>query len=142
MESTTRLSMLRRVHVTLMIAVLALLASTQDLTAQYAGSKRSDKYHLSSCHHAQRIHSENLIVWRTIDDAVSDGYIACSVCRPGSSNSSRSVQGQSSVISNVQNINVSTNRQTKTRCIAITQKGTQCKRNAKSGSYYCWQHGR
>lgn len=26
------------------------------------------------------------------------------------------------------------------RCAAITQKGTQCKRNAKAGSKYCWQH--
>lgn len=27
------------------------------------------------------------------------------------------------------------------RCQATTKKGTQCKRNAKSGSKYCWQHG-
>ena len=27
------------------------------------------------------------------------------------------------------------------RCQAITKKGTQCKRNAKIGSKYCWQHG-
>lgn len=29
---------------------------------------------------------------------------------------------------------------TPTRCQAITQKGTQCKRNAEKGSIYCWQH--
>ena len=27
------------------------------------------------------------------------------------------------------------------RCQAITKKGTQCKRKAKPGSKYCWQHG-
>ncbi len=27
------------------------------------------------------------------------------------------------------------------RCQATTKKGTQCKRNAKPGSGYCWQHG-
>lgn len=27
------------------------------------------------------------------------------------------------------------------RCQAITKKGTQCKRTAKPGSKYCWQHG-
>lgn len=27
------------------------------------------------------------------------------------------------------------------RCQAITKKGTQCKRTAKAGSKYCWQHG-
>lgn len=26
------------------------------------------------------------------------------------------------------------------RCIAITQKGTRCKRKASKGSSYCWQH--
>ncbi|MDE0472913.1 MAG: DNA/RNA non-specific endonuclease [Ekhidna sp.] len=26
------------------------------------------------------------------------------------------------------------------RCNATTQKGIRCKRNASSGSYYCWQH--
>lgn len=28
-----------------------------------------------------------------------------------------------------------------TRCQAITKKGTQCSRNARPGSSYCWQHG-
>jgi hypothetical protein len=26
------------------------------------------------------------------------------------------------------------------QCKALTRKGTQCSRNAKSGSAYCWQH--
>ena len=26
------------------------------------------------------------------------------------------------------------------QCIAITQKGTRCKRTAEKGSSYCWQH--
>ena len=29
---------------------------------------------------------------------------------------------------------------TSSRCEAITQKGTRCKRSAKDGSKYCWQH--
>lgn len=33
----------------------------------------------------------------------------------------------------------STNEASK-QCKAITQKGTQCSRNADSGSEYCWQH--
>jgi pyruvate/2-oxoglutarate dehydrogenase complex dihydrolipoamide dehydrogenase (E3) component len=27
------------------------------------------------------------------------------------------------------------------RCAATTKAGSQCKRNAKTGSSYCWQHG-
>jgi hypothetical protein len=30
---------------------------------------------------------------------------------------------------------------TSSRCQATTKKGTQCKRTAKAGSSYCWQHG-
>lgn len=32
--------------------------------------------------------------------------------------------------------------QTVMRCQATTQKGAQCKRTAKAGSNFCWQHGR
>jgi hypothetical protein len=28
-----------------------------------------------------------------------------------------------------------------TQCAATTKKGTRCKRTAKAGSSYCWQHG-
>jgi hypothetical protein len=28
------------------------------------------------------------------------------------------------------------------QCAATTKKGSQCKRNAQSGSIYCWQHER
>lgn len=41
------------------------------------------------------------------------------------------------------NYNSQPRRSTQTysvRCQAITKKGTQCKRNARSGGY-CWQHG-
>lgn len=35
---------------------------------------------------------------------------------------------------------VAAQNQVKERCQAITKKGTQCKRNAKEGMKYCWQH--
>ncbi|MCZ7558075.1 MAG: DUF5763 domain-containing protein [Bacteroidia bacterium] len=31
-------------------------------------------------------------------------------------------------------------QQERKRCKAVTQKGTQCKRDAKEGKEYCWQH--
>jgi hypothetical protein len=34
-----------------------------------------------------------------------------------------------------------TQPQTGGQCQAITKKGTRCKRSAKPGSNYCWQHG-
>lgn len=31
--------------------------------------------------------------------------------------------------------------QVSTQCAATTKKGARCKRTAKAGSSYCWQHG-
>ncbi len=134
-------TMMRRVHISLMIAVLALLAATQGLNAQYVGSKRSDKYHRASCGYTQRIHVQNVIEWSSVNDVISEGYIACRVCRPGGG-AGNAVQQRSTTNGNVRYIPVSAQHQSTTRCIAITKKGTQCKRNAKGASYYCWQHGR
>ena len=141
MDVNPRWTMMRRVHISLMIAVLALLAATQGMNAQYVGSKRSDKYHRSSCWYVQRIHAENLIEWSSVNDAISEGYVACRVCRPGGG-AGNAVQQRSTTNGVGRYITASVQHQSTTRCIAITQKGTQCKRNAKAASYYCWQHGR
>jgi methylphosphotriester-DNA--protein-cysteine methyltransferase len=140
MDVNPRWTMMRRVHISLMIAVLALLTATQGPNAQYVGSKRSDKYHRSSCGYAQRIHVQNVIEWSSVNDAISEGYIACRVCKPGGG--AGNAVYPTTTNGGVRYIPVSAQHQSTTRCIAITQKGTQCKRNAKAASYYCWQHGR
>ena len=44
-------------------------------------------------------------------------------------------------VSNDNNYNVIANTNTYSdRCIATTKKGKRCKRKAKKGSNYCWQH--
>ncbi len=48
----------------------------------YVGSVNSDIYHNPSCQWAQKIHSENEIWFISEDDARSNGYRACKVCRP------------------------------------------------------------
>jgi len=44
-----------------------------------------------------------------------------------------------SIVDSTQSLGKSTTMETK-RCMAITNAGTQCKRNADPGSNYCWQH--
>ena len=46
---------------------------------------------------------------------------------------------------NVNSTNVNSNVEcfvSTKHCQVITKKGTQCKRNAQSGSNYCWQHSK
>lgn len=41
----------------------------------------------------------------------------------------------------IKKIDVKKKGHVSTQCQAITKKGAQCKRKAKAGSSYCWQHG-
>ncbi|MBU2445355.1 MAG: hypothetical protein KJ666_07245 [Bacteroidetes bacterium] len=53
------------------------------------------------------------------------------------------IQEKKSSINEKENIkSKSTTPQSTGRCQAITKKGTQCSRNAKPGSIFCWQHGK
>ncbi len=50
-------------------------------------------------------------------------------------------QGGNSEITDAEGNDSFTDESTDSRqCIAITQKGTRCKRKAMEGSNYCWQH--
>lgn len=49
---------------------------------QYWGSVNSDKFHYPSCRWAKTIYKENLIVFKSRQEAVNAGYVACKVCRP------------------------------------------------------------
>lgn len=48
----------------------------------YVGSKKSDKYHLSSCKHVQSIKEENLMYFTSPEDAEDNNYIPCQACHP------------------------------------------------------------
>jgi hypothetical protein len=49
---------------------------------EYWGSSQSDKFHYPSCRWAKRINKGNLIVFRSRQEALDSGYVACKVCRP------------------------------------------------------------
>lgn len=102
-------------------------ASTQSLTdtAKYYITKSGSKYHRGGCRYLSKSAYEI-----TRENAIGSGYGPCSVCIGATAGG----EASSSY----------TTPATKTssgRCQAITKKGAQCKRNAKAGSSYCWQHG-
>jgi methylphosphotriester-DNA--protein-cysteine methyltransferase len=106
-------------------------------SAQFVGSKNSNKYHKQECQWAQRISESNRIEFKSAEDAIAAGYQPCKVCSPPTSGvantiapSNKSVQKQSATGSR------------DGRCEAITKKGTRCSRKAQPGSRYCWQHQR
>lgn len=50
----------------------------------YVGSKESDKYHYCDCRWVDKILPENLICFKSKEDAQSQGYIPCGTCHPPS----------------------------------------------------------
>lgn len=50
--------------------------------AKFVGSKSSDKYHTCDCKYAQKIKPENLVCFRSREEAESEGRISCSLCSP------------------------------------------------------------
>ena len=53
-----------------------------DESTKYVGSKESDKYHYCDCRWAKKILEENLICFKSKEEAISKGYVACGVCKP------------------------------------------------------------
>ena len=45
-------------------------------------SNSSDRYHLSTCKIAQKIREEELIIFKTPEEAWEAGYVPCKICMP------------------------------------------------------------
>lgn len=71
-------ALLRTFCILLFIAVFIPYAFSDEFWA----SKKSNKYHYPHCKWAQKIKPENLIKFRTPEEALRAGYIPCKVCRP------------------------------------------------------------
>ena len=112
------------VAVSLVAAASASLAQTPSTTVYF--TKTGAKYHAAGCSSLAR----SSIPMKLGDASLS--YGPCSRCRPPVLSSASSAQGSQPATA------VSAGGG---RCQAITKKGTQCKRRAKAGSRYCWQHG-
>jgi hypothetical protein len=102
-------------------------------------TKTGSKYHTSNCSSLRKSNIE-----MNLKDALDKGYTPCSLCMQSQSDSASQKQNEAFLFnSNATNENVKKEKASITsgRCQALTKKGNRCKRNAKTGSKYCWQHG-
>lgn len=66
----------------LVLIIFLLFLVPYALTAEFWASKNSNKYHYPDCKWAQKIKSENLVKFKTPEDAIKAGYVPCKVCKP------------------------------------------------------------
>lgn len=62
--------------------VVFFLLATQVLAADLIASKNSDKYHTQDCKIAAKIKEENIIKFKSAEEAAQAGYIPCKRCNP------------------------------------------------------------
>lgn len=60
-----------------------LLLTTLAFAGEYLASKNSSKYHDPSCKLAQKIKPENMVTFKSADEAANKGYDPCKRCLPG-----------------------------------------------------------
>lgn len=122
------------------VLFLILFASISSAQTVYI-TKSGKKYHSSGCSYLRK---SSIPI--ELKEAKERGYSACSKCgiyssdETESTESTKATSSSSSSRSSYSNSSSSGSYQTSGRCQATTKKGTQCKRNASSGSKYCWQH--
>lgn len=107
--------------VTLVLSLSSVLsAQSQAVDTQIVYvTETGQRYHKGHCQYLKTSKIET-----TEKQAKADGYTPCKVCfRSAASSSTQS--------------KTKTNNYTSSRCQATTQKGTQCKLTAASGSRYC-----
>jgi methylphosphotriester-DNA--protein-cysteine methyltransferase len=66
----------------LAVTIFLLLFIPSALSVEFWASKKSNKYHYPDCRWAQKIKPENLIKFKSPEEAQQAGYIPCKVCRP------------------------------------------------------------
>jgi len=117
----------------LAMAVTMVTAQTVYIT------KTGAKYHSSGCRYLSKS-----CISISLSNAKSQGYTACSVCRPSSTMTSDKA---SSSTGTTKKASTSTQTQTQikstgaaSQCTATTKKGTRCKRTTTDPSGKCWQH--
>ncbi len=107
---------------------LFILAFQTDLFSQTVYiTKSGKKYHQEDCRYLK-----NSSIQIDINEAVERNYTPCSVCNLSSGNFYIEKKYRADHDNNYQ----------KVRCMAVTKKNTQCKRNTSNPSGYCWQHER
>jgi len=127
-----------KINLIYLLALILLFIAFASAQTVYI-TKTGAKYHSAGCSYLKK--SSTPI---ELNDALNNGYSACSRCKPVGSEiiKSNSEDKKENAPPSSTTTPQTKKKETtsKTRCIAITKKGTQCKRTAAAGSNYCWQH--
>ena len=108
-------------------------------------TKAGSKYHRLGCTSLRMSKIEKSLL-----EAVNAGYLPCRICNPpiiiGTKSSlvsseSKSAAANTSFSSSTSSSSYRNSSSGGGQCQATTKKGSRCKRKAKAGSNYCWQHG-
>lgn len=67
----------------LKLFTLIIFLFSVSLSAQVIGSKVAKKYHTKECTAAKKISQDNLVEFKSIEEAKAAGYTACKICSPG-----------------------------------------------------------
>jgi methylphosphotriester-DNA--protein-cysteine methyltransferase len=51
-------------------------------SGSYVASKTAEPFHLPSCKWVQKISKDNIVYYKTKEDAIKDGHRPCKVCKP------------------------------------------------------------
>jgi len=66
----------------LLVIVFLVTSVALAVDYKYVGSKKSKKYHLPTCRSAQKIKPDNLVTFKSAQEAKAAGYVPCKVCKP------------------------------------------------------------
>jgi hypothetical protein len=130
---------------TLLIAFFGLSTGLIAQTTAYT-TNTGTKYHADGCRYLSKSKIKT-----TIEDAKTNGFGACSVCKPKASQTQTHTTSVKPAATTPKTApapqakpakNTSPTRSTSTsvQCSATTQAGNRCKRSTTASSGKCWQH--
>lgn len=65
-----------------LIVAATVLITTNVLASNYFGNMSSKKFHYADCSAAKKIKPANRISFNSRDEAVSNDYVPCKICKP------------------------------------------------------------
>jgi hypothetical protein len=104
------------------------IASSQTQPKEVYRTLKGEKYHKKEC----KTIKEKKAFKITLKEAKKKGLQACHVCKPHEKKEKKPIKKESS----------KEKRKVAVRCMGITLKGVQCKRNTKNANGFCWQHSK
>jgi len=125
--------MINRIY--LLLSFIFILLSITTFAQTYYVTETGKKFHKKSCRFVQ---GSGIAI--ELKDAIGKGYAPCGVCKPGGEALSKDYYNWKASQDSVKGVTGEKNKVEKRQCKGITKKRKRCKRNAKEGSDYCWQH--